>query len=225
MKRWIPCLALLAALGGAPLFAGDEKEDATYRKMESQLESTVIGSLAYDDTDVVDVVKDIAKKARVTIVWDKKALEGVSEGDRKVTLELAEIKASNALNIVLDQIKLKKAYKNGVIYITTEEKAEEATVTKTYDVRDITVKINDFPAPRIRLKAADDSGGGPVIEVPDEKPEVTTDDIVELIEDSVKADWGGKASVKVVKGNLIVTGTRAVQKEVASLLQQLRSAK
>lgn len=225
MKRWIPCIALLAALGGAPLLAGDEKDDATYRKMESQLDSTVLATLAYEDADVVDVVKDIAKKARVTIVWDKEALAGVSEDDRKVTLELAEVKAGNALNIVLDQVKLKKSYKNGVLYLTTEEKAQESTVTKTYDVRDITVKIEDFPAPRIRLKAADDSGGGPIIELPEEKEEVSTDDIVELIEESVTADWGGKASVKVVKGNLIVTAPRNVQKEVKTLLDQLRSAK
>jgi len=225
MKRWIPCIALLAALGGAPLLAGDEKEDATYRKMESQLDSTILATLAYEDADVVDVVKDIAKKARVTIVWDKDALKAVSEDDRKISIELAEVKASNALNIVLDQVKLKKSYKNGVLYLTTEEKAQESTIIKTYDVRDITVKINDFPAPRIRLKAADDSGGGPIIEVPEEKPEVDTDDIVELIEDSVKADWGGKATVKVVKGNLIVTAPRNVHKEVVTLLAQLRASK
>ncbi|MBE7492753.1 MAG: hypothetical protein HS108_13495 [Planctomycetes bacterium] len=227
MKRWIPCIALLAALGGAPLVAQDKnaKDDATYRKMESQLESTVLATLAYEDADVVDVVKDIAKKARVTIVWDKEALKGVSEDDRKITLELADIKASNALNIVLDQVKLKKAYKNGVLYLTTEEKAQEATITKTYDVRDITVRIEDFPAPRIRLKAADDSTSGPVIELPPDKEPVVADDIVELIEESIKADWGGKHAVKVVKGNLIVTAPRNVHKEVDALLAQLRSAK
>lgn len=225
MKRWVPCIALMAALGGAPLFAGDEKDDATYRKMESQLDSTILPTLAYEDADVVDVVKDIAKKARVTIVWDKDALAAISEDDRKITMELAEVKASNALNIVLDQVKLKRAYKNGVLYLTTEEKAQESTITKTYDVRDITVKINDFPAPKIRLKAADDSTSGPIIEIEPEKEEVEAEDIVELIEESVTADWGGKHSVKVVKGNLIVTAPRNVQKEVANLLAQLRASK
>lgn len=225
MKRWVPCIALMAALGGAPLLAGDEKEDATYRKMESQLDSTILPTLAYEDADVVDVVKDIAKKARVTIVWDKDALAGISEDDRKITLELAEVKASNALNIVLDQVKLKRAYKNGVLYLTTEEKAQESTITKTYDVRDITVKINDFPAPKIRLKAADDSTSGPEIVIEDEKEQVETEDVVELIEESVTADWGGKHSVKVVKGNLIVTAPRNVHKEVAALLAQLRASK
>jgi type II secretory pathway component GspD/PulD (secretin) len=208
----------------APVFAGDEKDEATYRKIESQLESTTIDTLAYEDADVTEVVKDIAKKARVTIVFDKAALEGVGEEDRKITLELAEIKAMNALNIVVDQIGLFKQYKNGILYITTEEKAAEATVTKTYDVRDITVKINDFPAPKLRLKG-EDSDGGFEIELPDDETDVETDDIVEMIEDSVEADWGGTATVTVSQGQLIVRATRSVQKDVAELIDQLRASK
>jgi type II secretory pathway component GspD/PulD (secretin) len=208
----------------APVFAGEEKDEATYRKIESQLESTTIDTLAYEDADVTEVVKDIAKKARVTIVFDKAALEGVGEEDRKITLELAEIKAMNALNIVVDQIGLFKQYKNGILYITTEEKAAEATVTKTYDVRDITVKINDFPAPKLRLKG-EDSDGGFEIELPDDETDVETDDIVEMIEDSVEADWGGTATVTVSQGQLIVRATRSVQKDVAELIDQLRASK
>jgi type II secretory pathway component GspD/PulD (secretin) len=208
----------------APVFAGDEKDEATYRKIESQLESTTIDTLAYEDADVTEVVKDIARKARVTIVFDKAALEGVGEEDRKITLELAEIKAMNALNIVVDQIGLFKQYKNGILYITTEEKAAEATVTKTYDVRDITVKINDFPAPKLRLKG-EDSDGGFEIELPDDETDVETDDIVEMIEDSVEADWGGTATVTVSQGQLIVRATRSVQKDVAELIDQLRASK
>jgi hypothetical protein len=209
----------------APVFAGEDKDEATYRKMESQLDSTTIDTLAYEDADVTEVVKDIAKKARVTIVFDKTALEGVSEEDRKITLELADIKAINALNIVIDQIGLFKQYKNGILYITTEEKAQEATVTKTYDVRDITAKINDFPAPKLRLKGEDDDGGGPEVEIPDEDKIVETDDIVEMIEDTVDADWGGAATVTVSQGQLIIRATRKVHKDVADLLDQLRSSK
>lgn len=217
-------VALLAALVSVPLFAGD-KEEATYRKIESQLNSTTIDTLAYEDADVTEVVKDIARKARVTIVIDKKALEDVSDEDRKITLELASVKAINALNIVIDQIGLFKAYKNGVLYITTEEKAKEATVIKTYDVRDITVRIQDFPAPELKLRPADDSGtSGPIIQIPDEDTP-TTDDIVDMIQDSIDADWGDTASINIVKGQLIVRAPRNIQKEVANLLDLLRAAK
>jgi hypothetical protein len=46
-----------------------------------------------------------------------------------------------------------------------------------------------------------------------------------MIEESVDADWGGAASVSIVKGQLIVRASREVHKDVANLLDQLRSAK
>ncbi|MCA8912775.1 MAG: hypothetical protein KDB82_13815 [Planctomycetes bacterium] len=217
-------VALLVALVSFPIFAGDKKDEATYRKIEAQLNSTTIDTLAYEEADVTDVVKDIAKKARVTIVFDKKALEDVDEDDRKITLELADIKAMNALDIVIDQIGLFKSYKNGVLYITSEDKAKQSTITKTYDVRDITVKIQDFPAPELRLKPADDNTSGPIIDFP-EDDDPTADDIVEMIEDSIDADWGDTASVTIAMGQLIIRAPRNTHNDVADLLDQLRSAK
>lgn len=219
--RKLFALAVLFALIAAPLAANDE---AAYRKIENQLDSTKIATLAYEEADVTEVVKDIARKARINIVFDKKALKDVDEDDRKVTIELADIKAANALNLVIDQIGLVKMYKNGVMYITTEDKAEEDTVTKTYDVRDITVKITDFPAPKLRLRGNDDDNSGPIIEIPRED-DPDTDDVIEIIEESIDADWGGNASVSKIKGQLVVRATRKVHKEVASLLNQLRAAK
>ena len=224
MKRFISffAVALLVGFVSTALYAGDD--EATYKKIESQLESTTLDTLAYEEADVTEVVKDIAKKARVTIVIDKKALEDVDEDDRLITIELAEIKAMNALNIIIDQVGLHKLYKNGVMYISTEDDAAGVTITKTYDVRDITAVIRDFPAPKLRLKGADDDGSGPVVTIPEERI-VETDDIVEMIEESVDADWGDTATVTVAKGQLIVRAPRAVQKDVAELLDQLRGAK
>lgn len=224
MKRIVSFIAitLLVGLVSTTIYAGDD--EATYKKIESQLESTTLDTLAYEEADVTQVIKDIAKKARVTIVIDKKALEDIDEDDRLITIELAEIKAMNALNIIIDQVGLHKLYKNGVLYLSTEEKAAGVTITKTYDVRDITAKIRDFPAPKIRLKGEDDDSGGPEIEYPRED-EVDADDIVEMIEDSVDADWGDTASVTVAQGQLIVRAPREVQKDVDELLDQLRSAK
>lgn len=225
MKRIISfiAIALLAGFVSTSLYAGDD--EATYKKIESQLESTTLDTLAYEEADIKQVIKDIAKKARVTIVIDKNALEDIDEDDRLITIELAEIKAMNALNIVIDQVGLHKLYKNGVMYLSTEEKAAGVTITKTYDVRDITAKIRDFPAPKLRLKGEDDQGSGPEIEYGNDDKDVETDDIVEMIEDSVDADWGDTATVTVAQGQLIVRAPRKVQKDVAELLDQLRSAK
>ncbi len=222
-------LMLLAALcGGLFAFApvnADEvaKEEATYKKIEAKLDATVVPTVAYDEVDVTEVIKDFAKKGSITIVIDKKALEGVSADDRKITLELADVKLGNALNIVIDQIGLVKSYKNGILYITTKEKAQGTVSTKTYDVRDITMRITDFPTPEIKLKAQDEASGPDII-VPDEDPP-TTDDIIEMIEGAVTADWGNTAKITVAQGQLIITAPREVHKSVANLLDQLRETK
>ena len=227
MKKLAFVAAVLAGVvfSYGPVRADERKDEVAYKQIEAKLESTVLSTVAYEDTDVSEVVRDFAKKGNVTIVIDKKALEGVAEADRKITLELAEIKLGNALNIVIDQIGLVKSYKNGVLYITTKEKALGAVTTKTYDVRDITMRIVDFPTPEIRLKE-DGTNRGPSIPTPDDNEEPpTTDEVVEMIESTVTAEWGSSAKITVAQGQLIISAPRDVHKSVASLLDQLRASK
>lgn len=224
MVMKVGAAALCVVLGAGSVLANDKKDEAAYQKIEAQLEAMKFDTFSYSEVDIVEVVKDIGKRARITVVIDKAALESIDEDDRKITLELADIKAGNALNIVIDQVGLVKSYKNGVLYITTKERAATRTVTKTYDVRDITAKVVDFPAPRLRLKGEDSTSNGPQYVEP-EKEEPTTDDIIEMIEESIDADWGGTCSVSVAKGNLVIRAPRAIHKEVAELLGMLRGAK
>ncbi len=217
----LTAIACLMVLMAAPVFA--DKETAQYRKIENLLDATVLADVTYEELDIKDVLKDIAKRANVSIVTDKKALAALDEDDRKITLDLANIKAGNVLNIVLGDVGLKKTYQYSVLYITSKERAKKKTSTKTYDVRDITVKIKDFAGPRLRLKSESDDG--PPIEYPDDDDDIETDDIVELIEDTIDADWGGDASVSIINKQLVIRATRETHKEVKALLGQLRASK
>ncbi|MCF6228817.1 MAG: hypothetical protein L3J82_09195 [Planctomycetes bacterium] len=221
MKKFV-AVAIALSLLGTPILA--DKDDAKYRKLETALNTTVLDSFSFENADIVDVVKHIAKKTRINIVFDKEALEGVDEDDRAVTIELSDIKAMNALKIVLEGVDLKQSFRFGVIYITTEEDAVAVTSLKTYDVRDITVAIRDFPAPKLRLRGPD-GDSGIVIDIFDEEKHVDTDEIVEMIEDTIDADWGGTSSITLAMGQLIIRTTRATHQEVAILLAELRSSK
>ncbi|MCA8919646.1 MAG: hypothetical protein KDB32_11250 [Planctomycetes bacterium] len=214
-------LGLLALLFCSPLFADDT---AAYRKIESKLDSTTIDALILDETDIKEAVKTIARKAGISILFDKSALEGLSDDERKVTLELSEIKASNALNLVLDQLGLTKGYKYGFLYVMCAETVEEAVEATIYDVRDITANVKDFEAPKLKLVGEGDDIGG-IVHWPEQDEDIQLEDIVELIEDSIDADWGDTASVTEIKGQLVVRASRSVHKEVASLLDQLRGSK
>lgn len=211
----------LAVLLAAPLMADDE---AAHRKIATQLDTTKIASLLYENGDLEEVVKDIAKQARINVVFGKDVLEDLDAGKRSITIELTDIKAGNALNIVLDQAGLKRSFRHGVLYVVDEENAEEASIRKLYDVRDITANIRDFPAPRLRLRG-DEGGAGPQIRLPKEPDDPEVEDVVEMIEDNIEADWGNTANVSEVKGQLIIRAPRAVHQEVADLLRQLRAAK
>lgn len=223
LKSHLLGLPLLMALLAAPLFAQD---DAEYRKVESKLDAAVIDSLILEDTDIKEAVKYIAKKAGVTILFDRTALDGMDADDRELTLELTEIKASNALNLVLAEVGLVKGFKHGFLYVMAEANEEAEIKTATYDVRDITLRIKDFQGPKLRLTGDIDERTD-LDNFLDELDETRLDseDIEELVEDSVDADWGDAASLKVVKGQLVVRATREVQKEVAALLDQLRAGR
>lgn len=214
-------LTLFALLFSTPLLADDT---AAYRKIESKLDSTTIDALIFDETDIKAAVKTIAKKAGISILFDKSALEDLDDDERKSTLELSDIKASNALNLVLGQLGLSKGYKHGFLYVMGSDQVEEAVESSIYDVRDITARITDFTAPKLKLVGEGDDVGG-IVEWPDYDEDFQIEDIVELIEDSIDADWGDTASVSEIKGQLVVRASRAVHKEVASLLGQLRGSK
>jgi hypothetical protein len=220
----IAVIAFALFLVASPLLAQRVDDEAAYRRIETQLDATRFDTFMYEDADVTDVVKDIARRCRVTILFERKTLEALSEDDRKITIELVDIKAVNALNILLSQLKLKRYFRDGILYIGTEEKAAEVTFTRTYDVRDVTNKVRDFPAPKLRLRGKED-GGGVQIRIPEERNDVDTEDIVEIIEDTVDADWGGTASIQIIRGVLVVTATRETHKEVRALIRQLRTTR
>ena len=82
MSRIILALATLV-LAFSPVFAGEKGDEATYRKIEAKLESTVLENVAYDEADVKEVIKDFARKGRITIVLDKAALDDVDDDDHR----------------------------------------------------------------------------------------------------------------------------------------------
>jgi len=214
-------LVALVSLVAPGVSANDELK---YQRIESKLKTKRLDTVKYEEVDITEVVKDIAKKAGVNILVDKKALKEIDEDDRVIELELADITADNALNIVIEQVGLVRSYKFGLLFLTTKEKAQERTILRSYDIRDITVKIKDFPSPKLRLKGEDAASG--IIEFPDQEDDPPdADEIIEMIEESVEADWGGTASVREVKGHLVVRAPRDVQVEVAKLLAQLRASK
>lgn len=92
------------------------------------------------------------------------------------------------------------------------------TYAKVYDVRDITMPIQDFPAPEIGLGKREAAKPAEEKEAPP-----TTDDLIDTIEATVEPDvWGTKGfSIKKFKGTLIISASAEVHRKIRALLAQL----
>lgn len=115
--------------------------DADWKvKLQRKLELPV--SFDFIATPLDDVVAFLRSIHKVNIVVDKKEVGG----DQDLTLQLEKVKFKDALEWALRLLNLKYTLENGAIFISSKEKIGESqrTVTRFYDVTDLTIDIRNF---------------------------------------------------------------------------------
>src|SRR5688572_22219161 len=106
------------------------------------------------------------------------------EDASRVTIKLKGVTMKTALKLILSPRDLGAVYRDGVILIQPKSKLGSLTSTRVYDVRDLTIRLQDFAGPRVELTVP---GGGAAIAgatfIIEEEPkgELTEDFLVELI--------------------------------------------
>lgn len=182
---------------------------------ETKLKTTQITSIEWEETTIKDAIAELKRKTGLNFVIDKDV-----DGDETVSLELSGVNAKQVLDIMLKQKELARLHKDGVIWIVEEDdKNKKAKLTtRLYDIRDITMPIRDFKGPNVKTGEVDDADDG------NDRDIETTDDIIELVEDSVEPDlWGNDGyAIVAFKGQLIVTASTEVHGKVSNLLALLR---
>ena len=187
------------------------------RQIEAKL-ATLRVTMEFKDAaveDVLDFVRDVGGLNVVLTVPD--------EG-RKVSFSAKDITLKGALSLILKPLGLVWRVRDGVVEVTTKEKADEDVVLELYDLRDLLHVLRDFPGTDIVLDS--DQPGAMVVEpdppLPDELP----------VEELVKAHTGGKsweenpkASIGLQNGILVVRQTREVHREIRRLIAKLRAFK
>jgi hypothetical protein len=198
-----------------------EDVEARAAAAERSLSAANIRSTAWDKTPLTEVCRDIARAANVSIVLDSKNVDGKAT---LVTLDVSNLSASNVLALVMQVTGLRQDFRNGVVWITTEQaaKAKPVLTVKTYDVRDLTAPIQDFPAPDIDLGSRSAHTGSTSSSSDSNKPP-STDDLVDLIQAQIEPDaWDNNGcKIKTWRGTLIVTATREMHKKIRELLAKL----
>ena len=127
----------------------------------------LIADVKFTDTPLKDVVAFVADAVEADMLIDQQALEEEAvTADEPVTLSFTRTKlsAGTVLDFVLQPHDLAFVNRAGVIYITTQARADERLTTKVYNVRDLlenaTSHASAMPPAATGLGGDELEGGG-----------------------------------------------------------------
>jgi type II secretory pathway component GspD/PulD (secretin) len=103
-------------------------------------------TFSFKDQSLNHVIYDLKTLSGVNIVLDTAALNdaGISL-EQPLTLAVENISLKSALNILFQQVRLTYVIKNEVLMITTRESGAGNYITKTYQVADLVVPVDNHP--------------------------------------------------------------------------------
>jgi hypothetical protein len=179
----------------------DPPLEAAERAIERRLNDRV--TFTFNDTPLREVISELQRLTALNITTDRAALREAKVGlNTPVTLRVDGISLNSALNKLLSQVKLTHVVKNGVLQITTRDRARGPFRQVVYPVADLPRRAPD---------------GTPVEEL-----------LINLIQSTVAqntwSDFGGQGTIQYYPKSmaLVVNQSEDVQEDIASLLEALR---
>lgn len=188
---------LLSALRqhGRRTFTLDPPE---HRKLREGLQDNV--SVNFADTPLQEVAAELSRLAEIDIRLDGPALRKQRIREREpVTLRLSDRRLSTVLHVLLADLNLTWVLRDGVLWITSSEQADELEKTAVFDVRDL---CRDEQESAALIRAIYSQTEGPWLE----------------------DDGVGGTIVSAKTGALVVRQRESGLQEVLDLLQTYRQA-
>ncbi len=208
--------------------AQDSEDARKVVRLKNQLKNSRT-SLEFEDAALPDVIKFLRSVSGINILIDPEILGDLEAIIVPGQINLQNITVESALNILLTYASdADVAFREGVVLITSKEKAFGKASARLHDIRDITIGLTKFESPAINLNL---SGGGGLDEAPplwgkieETEPELTPEDIIDLIRANIAADtWDANpGTIDVSGGRLLVVHTPEVQEEVGQFLNDLK---
>lgn len=213
--RTMTALLLMAATA----FAGDGREDVM-RKLEG-MKVTV----DFDDVKLPEAIDYLRDVTGINLVILPKAME--KDGEQKIRLKVKDLTVKSVLKLMIASKGLTATYRDGAVVILPKEDLSDSTVMKMFDVRSMLVKLQDFAGPKVELAPAGKGAQsvGVVISLEEPKPPIIEEDfMIQLIKENTGGgswDSNPRAAIVLNNGNLVVSQTPSVLREVEALLGQL----
>jgi hypothetical protein len=224
MRKMILPLAALGLLAGTARGGDDPRKEEYLKKLDSMRLDVDFRKQPLDDA--LDFLREFSG---LNFHVDAEVREALSEDQLLVTLRVKDLKLKTILGHLLTPRRLTLIYRDGVLVVTTRDKTDLKVFPAIYDVRDLLIKIPDFPGPRVELVSNDpgsDIRTGAVFTLEPPKQRIEDDFLVEM----VQANTGGtswednpNASLRLVNGMLIVSQSKRVHKEIGRFLYKLGS--
>ncbi len=122
---------------GAIELIGDNE---TERRIQATLNQETTQN--FEETPLVEAIRDISEAHDIPIVVDTRALEEIGLTDEEpITIDLANVSLRSFLRLMLREFDLTYMIKDEVMQITTTEQAEQDLINKVYPVGDLVVPI------------------------------------------------------------------------------------
>lgn len=175
-----------------------------------------------------DIAAFMQTATGVNFVISPKVKSELDDEQRTIKLELPNRSARTVLDIIAEtHEQLRWKIENGVVKFIVDAEMVGGQVLRTYEVRDLTRPIRDFPGKDINIAP---SGGVQIAE--EEKTErewnvISNDDLEALIRGNVAQESWEKDPLNAIKNNggtLVVNQTPEVHEQIAKLLEDLREA-
>ncbi len=219
--------------GSKTMELAKEEESPQDRQIQSRLETESL-SMDFTEAPLREVVEFLRTTTNINIIIDPEVYkEFADEESLKVDLTVTKLKLTSILNWILTPKGLAYKISNGVLIISTKKRMVEKPQLRLYNVRDLTGKLNDFPAIDIDLtarKGTEVETVGARMDVPEAagRPAttITEEQLTTLIKENIaKGTWDSDTnSIDVRHGTLIIRQTVSVHKQIESLLNDLRKA-
>jgi hypothetical protein len=229
-------ITILAAALAAACSAGAQEEgglerDPRHAEVVNKLGSMRV-SVDFQDMALEEALAFLSDFSGLNVVLDGEVTQKFSPDQLKVTLRVKDLLLKSCLKLLLNGRGLTATYREGVLLVVPKEKVDQAVTLQIYDVRDLLVKLQDFPGPKVELVSPTPQGGGPLVggvfTLEEPKAVMSEDFILEM----VKANTGDRsweenpnASISLANGMLVVAQSKRVHAEVKRFLQLLRQFK
>jgi hypothetical protein len=210
-------------------FSGQQKtkmQSTQISATEKKLQRTI--DAVFSNTPLSQVLDSLGSKLDVQFYVDERALTEVGlDSNTAIDINLRNIKAELALELMLKQIHLVWFTKNELVHVTTREVAANELEVRIYRCRDF-LEIESHPPGQRGMDGG--MSDGAMIRNEIRNRHRTLNDLVKLIPRVIyPVSWdhlGGTGNIGTLPdGLLVISQTRRVHAEVQHLLQTIRMLK